>query len=203
MRLESETWTGCFFSEGEILAFAREQCFPLVALSGLDTQYMWTTFRKAVQGSSSYSADRTLVKAVTAASGPRSHVPNKGRESAVSLWIDGMPDNASLADLSVQFNEVHQAGCYLSPISPAGGCQLNARLPSGLAPGEYGVKLVAKGQSLPQAHSMTVFAVPWERPCVTAVTDGINVTSGLRSGVRAVTVWKNGEKLTSIDVEVA
>ena len=79
---------------------------------------------------------------------------------------------------------------------------------------------------------MTVFAAPRERPRVTAVTDGINVTSGLRSEsrpvkvtaenvgepgdyvfafhlnkrvqsrVRAVTVWKNGEKLTSIDVEV-
>ena len=44
------TWTGCWFSGEQMAAFAREEDFPLVALSGLDTQYMWTTWVKAVPG---------------------------------------------------------------------------------------------------------------------------------------------------------
>jgi SAM-dependent methyltransferase len=44
---EPETWTGCWFSPDEVTAFAREQGFPLVAIWGIDTQYMWTVFRKA------------------------------------------------------------------------------------------------------------------------------------------------------------
>src|SRR5271170_237865 len=46
MERELETWTGCHFTRDEMLAFAREHDFHLVSLSGLETQYMWTTWRK-------------------------------------------------------------------------------------------------------------------------------------------------------------
>lgn len=91
MSRESETWTGCWFNAGEIAQFSGEQAFPLVALSGLDTQYMWTTFRKPRGGVMPYAPERIVVKDVTATTGPEPRIPARGRDAAVSFWIEGMP----------------------------------------------------------------------------------------------------------------
>jgi SAM-dependent methyltransferase len=180
MSRESETWTGCYFNAAEIAQFAREQSFPLVALSGLDTQYMWTTFRKPPAGFKPYVSGQVVVKAITAASGQEARIPARGRNAAVSLWIDGMPESASLADCLVWFGDRQQLGCYLSPVSESGGCQLNARLPEGMAPGEYEVRLTVCGQPLASAHRVTVMLPPPRVPRVLLVTDGINLTSRYR-----------------------
>jgi SAM-dependent methyltransferase len=191
---ESETWTGCHFNAGEMAQFAREQAFPLVAISGLDTQYMWTTFRKPLAGSEPYLPGRVVVKAITAANGPEPRIPARGPDAAVSLWIDGMPESASLADCPVWFNNREQLGCYLSPVSESGGCQLNARLPDGLPPGEYEVQLRAGGGPIPAAYSVTVTAPPPRTPRVLSVTDGINITSRYR-------VETGGAKVVIEDVD--
>jgi hypothetical protein len=180
MSRESETWTGCFFNSTEIADFAGKQSFPLVALSGLDTQYMWTTFRKPQAGGTTYQTERIRVKATTAASGPDARIPARGREAAVSLWIDGMPDSASLVDCTVWFGDREQLGCYISPVSESGGCQLNARLPDGLAPADYQVQLKVCTQPAPVAHTVTVLAPPPRAPRVISVTDGINLASCYR-----------------------
>jgi SAM-dependent methyltransferase len=180
MSRESETWTGCFFNAREMADFARGQSFPLVALSGLDTQYMWTTFRKPLAGTTPYEPKRIRVKAITAASGPGARIPARGRDAAVSLWIDGMPDRASLADCIVWFGDREQLGCYVSPVSESGGCQLNARLPDALAPGDYQVQLKVCDQQAPSAHRVTVLAPPPRAPRVLSVTDGINLASMYR-----------------------
>jgi hypothetical protein len=186
MSRESETWTGCYFNAAEIAQFAREESFPLVALSLLDTQYMWITLRQplskaALAGTATGSApERVVLKGVTAANGPEPRIPARGRDAAVSLWIDGMPGNASLADCAVRFGDLEQSGCYLSPISDSGGCQLDARLPDGVAPGEYEVQLTVCGQPALNAHGVTVLEPePW-KPRVLSVTDGINLTSKYR-----------------------
>ncbi len=177
---ESETWTGCHFNAREMAQFAGEQAFPLVGISGLDTQYMWTTFRKPPAGELPYQLERVLVKAITAANGPEPRIPARGLAAAVSLWIDGMPGGASLADCSVWFGDREQLGCYLSPVSENGGCQLNARLPGGLTPGEYEVQLKVRGQPVADVHRVTVVEPPPHAPRVLSVTDGINLTSRYR-----------------------
>jgi SAM-dependent methyltransferase len=176
MSRETETWTGCFFHAEEVAQFAREQAFPLVDLSGLNTQYMWATFRKPL-ATAPYVVEKIVVKDVTSASGPERRIPERGSEAAVSLWIDGMPENASLADFEVWFGERRQLGCYLSPISESGGCQANARLPEGMTPGEYAVLLKFGERVLEPAHSIAIVASPPRAPRVLSVTDGINLTS--------------------------
>jgi SAM-dependent methyltransferase len=191
MSRETETWTGCYFNAGEIAQFAKEQAFPLVEISGLDTQYMWTTFRKPRAEAAPYEPARVMVKAVTSASGPEPRVPARGREAAVSIWIEGMPDSVSLADCAVWFGEREQPGCYLSPISQnGGGCQMNARLPPGLPPGEYEVLLKVHDQPVPAAQRITVTAAPPWTPRVLLVTDGIDLTAHYRvdSGAAKVVI---------------
>ena len=182
---EAETWTGCWFTADEIAVFAREHRFPLVAISGIDTQYQWTTFRKATP----LAAGReVVVKAVTSATGGDARVPSRGRDAAVSLWIDGFPENGDLANFPVSFNGETQLGCYLSPVTDTGGCQLNARLPREFAPGAVTVQLLQAGQPVSAAHSIEVIPAPPLKPRVISVTDGINLTVHYRTEMGGVKV---------------
>lgn len=176
MSRETETWTGCFFNATEIAQFAKDQAFPLVDLSGLNTQYMWATFRKPL-AAAPYVFERIVVKDITSARGPESRIPDRGSEAAVSIWIDGMPESASLADLDVWFGERRQMGCYLSPVSESGTCQMNARLPDRMAPGECPVQLRLENTPVGAARSIAIVASPPRTPRVLSVTDGINIAS--------------------------
>lgn len=177
---ESETWTGCYFSAGDMAQFAKEQIFPLVAISGLSTQYMWTTFRKPKPALDGYQSEGVFVKDVTSATGTGRCVPARGPGAAISLWIEGMPEWASLADCTIWFSDREEMGCYLSPVSESGGCQLNSRLPEDLVPGEYEVRLRILGQPVANEHTILVTVPPPRMPRVLSVTDGINLTSRYR-----------------------
>lgn len=194
MSRETSTWTGCWFTSDEVALFSRQESFPLVAISGLNTQYMWTTFRKAKAGVLPYSPERVRVKAVTAANGPDGEVPGRGPDAAVSLWIENMPNSASLAECPVLFNGRHQWGCYISPVSDSGGVQLNARIPEGTPAGEYEVQMAIGGKPVPDAHQIKVLPLrPW-MPRVLSVTDGINLTSRYR-------IETGGAKVTIADLD--
>jgi SAM-dependent methyltransferase len=195
MQRESTTWTGCHFSGDEVAAFAREHRFRLVALSGLQTQYMWVTMQNLPDRLPSPDFSRLILKAVTAAGSGEHSVPQRGRDSAVSLWIDGMPQASDLAVLAVGFDGVLQPGCYISPIGENGACQLNVVLPKGVPTGSVPVTL--------HTHQGTLLAgpvpievtpgPPWE-PKVRSVTDGINILSKCR-------VETGGAKITIEDIE--
>jgi len=181
MERESTTWTGCHFSGEEVAAFAREHRLQLVALSGLQTQYMWVTLRKPPAGLPEPDFSRAILKAVTAASSGEHSVPQRGRDAAVSLWIDGMPEASDLSVLAAGIDGVLQQGCYLSPIGENGGCQFNVVLPSGVHTGSVPVTLHhLEGTLLAGPVSINVTpAPPWE-PKVVSVTDAINIRSKYR-----------------------
>jgi SAM-dependent methyltransferase len=195
MEHESTTWTGCHFSGDEVAAFARERHLQLVALSGLQTQYMWVTLRKPPALLPSPDFSHVILKAVTAASSGKRSVPERGRESAVSLWIEGMPEAADLAVLAAGFDGVLQQGCYISPIGENGGCQFDVLLPRGIRTGSVPVTLRHHEGAMiagPVPIEVTP-GPPWE-PKVLSVTDGINILSKFR-------VEKGGVKVTIEDIE--
>ena len=168
---EPETWTGCHFSGDEMMGFSREHDFPLVAIWGLETQYMWTVWRKPSGNPGDFS--RATVKDVTVSSGEGRTVPQRGRDACISLWIDGLPENGSLSDLEIIIGGTAVKGCYLSPVGETGGAQVNARLPSGVGPGKTAVTLFG------DVHSIDVVAI--DLPVtVVDVTDAIHIGSKYR-----------------------
>jgi ubiquinone/menaquinone biosynthesis C-methylase UbiE len=182
LKAESATWTGCYFSSDEVAAFAREQHLQLVAVSGVETQYMWVTLRKPPTQLPELDFSHLSLKAVTAASSGQSSVPQRGHESAVSLWMDGVPQAADLAQLLVGMNDVLLQGCYISPIGETGGCQLNAVLPRGVSPGSLQISVHHhEGAVLAGPVPIEVTpGPPWD-PKVLSITDGINLLSKNRS----------------------
>jgi hypothetical protein len=195
MKRESITWTGCHFSGEDVAVFAREHSLPLVALSGLQTQYMWVTLRKPTAGLPEPDFSHVILKAVTAASGGNPSVPQRGRDSAVSLWIEGMPAASDLSVLAAGIDGVLQQGCYISPIGENGGCQFNVVLPGGVRTGSAPVTLHhLEGTLLAGPVSIDVTpAPPWE-PKVVSVTDAINIRSKYR-------VETGGVKVNIEDIE--
>ena len=175
---ELETWTGCHFSRDEMLTFAREHDFHLVSLSGLETQYMWTTWRKpATSGPRDFA--RAELKNATISSGSDRRVPQRGSEACVSLWLDGLPANCDLSDFEVRFAAIPQRGAYLSPIGETGAAQLNARVPAGVAIGDVQVTVRANGDAVPGACTIEILATQMQ-PAVVTVTDAIHIGSKFR-----------------------
>ena len=195
MQRESQTWTGCHFSGEEVTAFAREHNLQLLALSGLQTQYMWVTLRKPTSRLPEPDFSRVILKDVTAASSGKHSVPQRGRDAAVSLWIEGMPEVSDLAVLAAGFDGVLQQGCYLSPIGENGGCQFNVVLPRGVRTGSVPVTLHRHQGNLvagPVLIDVTP-GPPWV-PKVLSVTDAINIRSKYR-------VETGGVKVNIEDIE--
>ena len=195
MGRESTTWTGCHFSGEEVAAFARENHLQLVALSGLQTQYMWVTLRKPPAQLAASDFSHVILKAVTAAGSGKSSVPQRGREAAVSLWIDGMPEASDLAVLAAGFDGVLQQGCYISPIGENGGCQLDSVLPRGIRTGTVPITLHDHAGTL-IAGSVAIEVTPgppWQ-PKVLSVSDGVNILAKFR-------IEQGGLKVTIEDLE--
>ncbi len=195
---EAATWTGCHFSGEDMAAFARANDFHLVALSGLETQYMWTTWLKPAVGQASRPAQTDFqaaaLKAVTASNSGETRVPARGPDAVVSLWIDGLPRYCHLGNLDAAFHEICARGCYLSPITESGGCQMNVRLPDGLPPGPAPVTLCFEGRAIGEPKTIEVLAPPPRAPRVLSVSDGLNIESKNR-------IVMGGVKVTIEDVE--
>ncbi len=195
MKREPSTWTGCFFTGERMASFARERDFHLVALSGLDTQYMWTTWLKPAP-STAPDFSRTVLKAVTAAASGEPRVPARGPEAAVSLWIEGLPSRCHLGNLEVSFRGgadlpvcLLSRGCYISPITQSGACQLNVRLPDAIPAGPAPVTLYCDGQALGEPREIEVLPPPPRSPRVISVSDGLDIASKYRvvmGGVKVI-----------------
>jgi hypothetical protein len=166
---EPETWTGCHFSGEEMMAFSTTYDFPLVAVWGLETQYMWTVWRKP-SDASPRDLSGVSVKDVTISSGSAHQVPQRGFDACISLWVEGVPENASLSDFDILIGNTSVKGCYLSPVSPTGGAQLNARLPKDVRPGQVPVTLLGQ--------SREIEVTPIDLPItIVDVTDAIHIGS--------------------------
>jgi hypothetical protein len=194
MGREASTWTGCYFSGEEMAAFARERDFHLVGLTGLDTQYMWTTWVKPGDGGAA-DFSRATLKAVTASSNGESQAPARGRDAVVSLWIDGLPAGCHLGNLEATFRETRTRGCYLSALTETGGCQMNVRIPKGTAPGQVEVSLWFEDRRLGEPKSIEALPPAPRDPRTLSVSDGIAITSKYR-------IEMGGVKVTMEDVEL-
>jgi SAM-dependent methyltransferase len=181
---EPETWTGCHFNANQIMEFSSAHDFPLVAIWGLETQYMWTVWRKP---SNELPRDfsRATVKDVTISCASGRSVPQRGRDACISLWIDGLPQDTSLSDLEISVGETLVKGCHLSRVDETGGAQLNARVPAGTPLGQTPVTLFG------DTHHINVIAIDLPLTIVD-VTDAIHIGSKYRIETGGIKVTLEG-----------
>ena len=160
------TWSGFRVSAEEVRNFARENGLELLALDGVGTQYMWTTWRKSA---------RTRVRGVSNAHSGEHAVPAYGRFACASLWLENLSAGWDLNTLEARVDGVAATGVYLGP-EGNGLAQFNVLLPEGTRTGLVPIEILPLGMK----SWMRVIPPGPAVPRVESVTDGTNLLSVAR-----------------------
>ena len=177
------TWSGVTFSVEDLRAFTREHDFRLLALEGVDTQYLWTTWQRTAL---------PVIRRITNAFTSETLVPAAGRFAIAAIWIVDLPEHIDLNNLEVLFDGQPGTPYYIGPAQHGNLRQINVRLPRGLRTGLVPVELCG--------------AKKWIRvvppgplvPRIVSVTDGINIVQHNRitTGYVKVVVEEIGDPST-------
>ena len=171
------TWTGCRFSSGEIRAFTQENELDLLDLSGRDTQYLWTTWRKRGAGESSSPLTSVKVRHVTNAMSTEPVMTTKGRFSAISLWIEGLPADCELNGIEAWLSGREAVPFYVgSSVYDGVRPQLSVAMPPDTPSGLHEILIHWKGARLLRA-TVRILPPPPPLPRVISVTDAVNIAS--------------------------
>jgi ubiquinone/menaquinone biosynthesis C-methylase UbiE len=164
------TWSGFRISADEVRVFARENSLQLLALDGVDTQYMWTTWRKIAP---------SAIRAISNAHSGEHAVPATGRLACASLWIQNLPDACDLNTLEALVDGLPAESVYVGP-KVNGLSQYNVLLPPGTRTGLVPVEVLWAGRPLAKRAWMRVIPAGPAVPRIESVTDGTNLLSDRR-----------------------
>src|SRR5712692_10477395 len=112
------TWEGVRIGAEEMAQFASAHDFQLLAVDGVDTQYMWITMRKQPGGwfnglaANPPRAEARIRKIVNPYSG-ESFVPASGRYACMSLWIENLPADCDLNQMNIEMEGEQAAPIYI------------------------------------------------------------------------------------------
>jgi SAM-dependent methyltransferase len=187
------TWDGVRIPAPQVAEFAVRHDFQLYALENVDTQYLWTTWRKRPVGwrarlrdvPRSVPAPAARIRIISNALTADPLVPASGPRAFAALRIDNLPADCDLINLEVLIDGRPGALSYLGPPEWDGVVQLNAAIPAGTRTGLVPVEVRWLGAPLASAWMRIVPSGPVV-PRLCAVRDGDNLLSGTRIVSRAV-----------------
>jgi SAM-dependent methyltransferase len=105
-----DQWTGAHFGSHELLEFAAEHDFQVLALDGVSNQSMWTTWRRQPAGwyasleskiADDGDALPVAIYKITNASSFEPVAPCRGRFASISILAANLPPDAGLSHLRV------------------------------------------------------------------------------------------------------
>jgi SAM-dependent methyltransferase len=187
-----DTWSGVRIAPEELAALTRENDLQLLALEQPGTQYMWMTCRKRESG---WAASLAAIAPVTGAViGSISNAqtgeavsPADGPLASLALWIERLPEDCDLNHLEVTADGRNCRVAYIGPAERERS-QVNVMLPQGIRTGLVPIDVSWIGRRLcPRVWTRLIPRGP-AVPRIQAVSDGINLLSGLRIVSRTVKV---------------
>jgi len=186
-----DTWSGARFNAGEILEFTRQNDFQVLALEGVSTQYMWTTWRKHAAGWQAQQPDREIegamrVRRITNANSSEPVAPSRGRFASISIWLENLPPDAGLHHLRVRIGDALGTVVYIGPPDNIGLQQLNVLLPEMGTTGLLPVEICWMDRPLAPRATLRVIPPGPSVPRVHSITDGVNLIAGARIETRSV-----------------
>lgn len=190
-----DTWSGVRITPAEIVAFAREQDFQLLALEQISTQYMWITCRKRPAG---WTAATTAAPPAAAAPAKIRNISNaltgeavapaSGALAALSIWIEHLPDECDLNNMSILADGAPCRMIYIGPPEADGVSQVNVALPAGVRTGLVPLEVHWRGTAVcPPGWARIMPAGP-AVPRVTSITDGVNLLLDHRTNTGSIKV---------------
>lgn len=164
------TWSGFRISAEEVRSFAAENGLHLLALDGVGTQYMWTTWRKGAP---------VRIRGIGNSHTGEHAVPASGRLASASLWVENLPSGCDLNTLAALVDGTLATNTYLGP-EQGGLTQFNTLLPAGTRTGLVPVTLSWAGRALCPTAWMRVIEPGPAVPRIESVTDGTNLMAERR-----------------------
>lgn len=174
------TWEGVRIGADEIQAFTREHGIELLALTGIDSQYMWTTWRKPAYAPQPPEANASRIRALSNAFSNEQAVPAAGRLACVAASVENLPEGCDLNSLTAFIDGVAGRVCYIGPRGRNGFSQVNVFLPKGVRTGLLPLRLEWRGVSLAADKFIRVIPPGPSVPRLNALTDAINLMSATR-----------------------
>ena len=181
---QATTWEGMRMSADEVRTFTREQGVRLLSLTGVDTQYMWTTWQKPPVHVMAPAAG-CRIRSVSNAFSSEQAVPSNGRLACATLWMEGLPEACDLNSLQAFIDGVPGTGCYVGP-RVNGLSQFNVFLPQGVRTGLVPVRIEWQGERLVPDSFVRVITPGPAVPRLVSVSDGVNLLSPQRIESRSV-----------------
>ena len=175
------TWEGVRIGGDEIRAFTREQGVRLLALTGVDTQYVWTTWQKPpLDEGPAGRKPAPRIRAISNALSGEQAVPSSGRLACAALSIENLPDGCDLNSLEAFVEGVRGTVCYIGPAVNNGLSQVNVFLPKGTRTGLLPVHVEWHGRGLCPDRYVRVIPPGPAVPRLTALSDAVNLLSAQR-----------------------
>jgi len=186
-----DTWAGARVSSAEVLEFARVNDFQVLALEGMATQYMWTTWRKHPRGWFASIEDREItdevkIRRITNANSSEPVAPSRGRFASISIWVENLPADAGLHHLQVTVGSSFGSVCYIGPRDKAGLQQINVILPALEETGLLPVEILWLGKRISPPVTLRVIPPGPSVPRIRMITDGVNLVADHRIETRHI-----------------
>jgi SAM-dependent methyltransferase len=189
----ADTWSGARFSSSDVLEFARMHDFQALALEGVGTQYMWTTWRKQPRGwfqekeaQAQELGEIVGIRRITNANSSEPVAPSRGRFASISIWVENLPADAGLHHLQVTVGSSLGNVCYIGPPDNAGLQQVNVILPELEATGLLPVEIHWLGRRISPPATLRVIPPGPSVPRIRMITDGVNLVADHRIETRHV-----------------
>jgi ubiquinone/menaquinone biosynthesis C-methylase UbiE len=171
-----DTWSGVTFSAEDIRAFTRENGLQLLALEGVQTQYMWTTWRKFTPRLAlPASSPAPSIKGITNAHSYEPVAPKRERHAAISIWMTNLPEECDLNDLEVLVEGAPADPYYVGWPIAEGVRQVNAWLPAEIRTGLLPVEVRMHGRRVGTPGTVRIIPAGPLIPRIVSVTDGFNL----------------------------
>jgi SAM-dependent methyltransferase len=171
------TWSGVRISADEIHALTREHDIELLAITGVDSQYMWTTWRKPLDVP---AAGPSRIRALSNAFSAEHAVPSSGRLACVAASVENLPGGCDLNTLKGFIDGTEGRVCYIGPRERNGFTQVNVFLPEKTRTGLVPLTLEYQGRALADPTYVRVIPPGPAVPRLNALTDAINLMSTTR-----------------------
>jgi SAM-dependent methyltransferase len=191
----ADTWAGARFASQDLLEFAHMHDFQVLALEGVSTRYMWTTWRKQAPGWSASleakieageSPSGVLIRRITNASSTEPVAPCRGRFAAISIRVENLPPEAGLNHLRVTVgSSLGTVTCVGAP-DRARWQQINVDLPELEATGLLPVQVSWRDRPLSEAATLRVIPPGPSVPRILWISDSVNLMSRRRIENRLV-----------------
>ena len=188
------TWEGARIEAAEVAEFACKHDFQLLALEGVDTQYMWVTLRKQPAGwfnalAANPPRGAARIRNIVNAHSGEPVVPAGGRFACMSLWVEGLPADCDLNQINIEIEGEQAAPIYIGPPVFDGLCQVNALMPAKVRTGLVPVDLSWFGQPLAEQAWVRVTPPGPAVPRLASLSDGVNLLSGSTITSRSVKLF--------------